>query len=85
LGRPAVLASARSISRPATSRTRRGRFAAFDAASGHERWSYQCAAGVNAPPVAYSVGDTSYVAVAVGGNALFGFTGDIVMAFGLAE
>jgi PQQ-dependent dehydrogenase (methanol/ethanol family) len=64
----------------------KGRFAAFDAASGRERWSYQCAAGVNAPPVTYAIGGRQYVAVAVGGNALFGFTqGDMVMAFGLSE
>jgi PQQ-dependent dehydrogenase (methanol/ethanol family) len=63
----------------------RGRFAAFDALSGAERWSYQCAAGVNAPPIAYAVNGAPFVAVAVGGNALFGFTqGDMVMAFGLA-
>jgi alcohol dehydrogenase (cytochrome c) len=64
----------------------KGRFAAFDAASGRELWSYQCAAGVNAPPVTYAVGGAQFVAVAVGGNALFGFTqGDMVMAFGLPE
>jgi PQQ-dependent dehydrogenase (methanol/ethanol family) len=64
----------------------RGKFAAFDALSGRERWSYRCPAGVNAPPVAYSVGGRAYVAVAVGGNALFGFTqGDMVIAFGLGE
>jgi len=62
----------------------KGRFAAFAAATGEERWSYQCSAGVNAPPIAYTVGDTAYIAVAVGGNALFGFTqGDLVIAFGL--
>jgi glucose dehydrogenase len=63
-----------------------GRFAAFDAAGGRELWSYQCAAGVNAPPVTYAIGGRQYVAVAVGGNALFGFTqGDMVVAFGLPE
>ena len=62
----------------------RGRVAAFDALTGRERWSYQCSAGVNAPPVAYAAGGAEYVAVAVGGNALFGFTqGDMVVAFGL--
>lgn len=64
----------------------KGRFAAFDATSGRELWSYRCDAGVNAPPVTYAIGGTQYVAVAVGGNALFGFTqGDMVMAFGLPE
>ena len=64
----------------------KGRFAAFAAATGRELWSFQCAAGVNAPPVTYAVAGRQYVAVAVGGNALFGFTqGDMVMAFALPE
>ncbi len=64
----------------------KGRFAAFDAASGRELWTYHCDAGVNAPPVTYEIGTRQYVAVAVGGNALFGFTqGDMVMAFALPE
>ncbi len=64
----------------------KGRFAAFDAGTGRELWSYTCAAGVNAPPMTYTVGGAQLVAVAVGGNALFGFAqGDMVMAFGLPE
>jgi len=64
----------------------RGAFAAFDAGTGRRSWSYQCDAGVNAPPITYAVDGRQYVAVAVGGNALFGFKqGDMVMAFGLPE
>ncbi len=64
----------------------RGVFAAFDAGSGKRLWSYQCGAGVNAPPITYSVGGRQYVAVAVGGNSMFGFKqGDMVVAFGLPE
>ncbi len=64
----------------------KGRFTAFDGLSGKELWSYQCAAGVNAPPITYEAGGRQYVAVAVGGNALFGFTqGDMVIAFALAD
>ncbi len=64
----------------------RGRFAAFDARTGERRWTWQCDAGVNAPPISYAVQGRQYVAVAVGGNALFGFTqGDLVMAFALPE
>jgi glucose dehydrogenase len=64
----------------------RGIFAAFDAGSGRRRWSYRCKAGVNAPPITYAAGGRQYIAVAVGGNALFGFKqGDMVMAFGLPE
>jgi PQQ-dependent dehydrogenase (methanol/ethanol family) len=62
----------------------KGTFAAFDAGTGKRLWSYQCEAGVNAPPVTYAIGGRQYVTVAVGGNALFGFKqGDMVMAFGL--
>ncbi|CAN5892585.1 PQQ-dependent methanol/ethanol family dehydrogenase [soil metagenome] len=64
----------------------RGVFAAFHAGTGRRLWSYQCEAGVNAPPITYAVRGRQYVAVAVGGNALFGFTqGDMVMAFGLPD
>jgi PQQ-dependent dehydrogenase (methanol/ethanol family) len=63
-----------------------GRFAAFDAGTGRELWSHQCEAGVNAPPVTYEIGGRQYVAVAAGGNALFGFKqGDYVMAFALPD
>ncbi len=64
----------------------KGVFGAFDSATGKLLWTYQCEAGVNAPPVSYSLAGRQFIAVAVGGNALFGFKqGDIVMAFGLPE
>jgi PQQ-dependent dehydrogenase (methanol/ethanol family) len=64
----------------------RGAFAAFAASSGRRLWSYQCDAGVNAPPITYRAGGRQYVAVAVGGSALFGFKqGDMVTAFALPE
>ena len=44
------------------------RFVAFDARSGRMLWQYDAAAGVNAPPVTYSIDGTQYVAVAAGGN-----------------
>lgn len=60
------------------------RLAAFDVASGKELWSWQAEAGVNAPPVTYAVRGRQYVAVAAGGNSLFGFpVGDAVVAFTL--
>ncbi|HKU61855.1 MAG TPA: PQQ-binding-like beta-propeller repeat protein [Gemmatimonadales bacterium] len=62
----------------------RGSFAAFASSSGRRLWSWQCDAGVNAPPVSYRAGGRQVIAVAVGGNALFGFKqGDAVMAFAL--
>ena len=64
----------------------KGVFAAFDGRTGQQLWSYQCDAGVNAPPVTYAIDGKQFVTVAVGGNALFGFKqGDMVMAFGLPE
>jgi PQQ-dependent dehydrogenase (methanol/ethanol family) len=63
-----------------------GAFAAFAASTGRRLWTYQCDAGVNAPPITYRIGGRQYVVVAAGGNALFGFKqGDLVMAFALPE
>ncbi len=63
-----------------------GAFDAFDAASGKKLWRYACGAGVNAPPVTYRVGGAQFVAVAAGGNLLFGYPkGDAIYAFGLAR
>jgi glucose dehydrogenase len=61
-----------------------GTFAAFASSTGRRLWSWRCDAGVNAPPVTYRAGGRQVVAVAAGGNALFGFTqGDAVAAFAL--
>jgi glucose dehydrogenase len=45
-----------------------GWFKAFHAKDGRELWKYYLGAGVNAPPVAYMIGNTQYIAVAAGGN-----------------
>jgi glucose dehydrogenase len=64
----------------------KGRFAAFAASSGRQLWSFQCDAGVNAPPITYRMGGRQYVVVAAGGNALFGFKqGDTLVAFALPD
>jgi glucose dehydrogenase len=61
-----------------------GRFDAFDAATGELLWHYQASAGVNAPPITYAVNGRQYVAVAAGGNSLFGYaTGDELLVFAL--
>jgi glucose dehydrogenase len=63
-----------------------GMFDAFDAATGKLLWQYRCAAGVNAPPITYSVRGRQYVAVAAGGNSLFGYrTGDELLVFALPD
>jgi len=59
-------------------------FAAFDSATGRRLWETRCAAGVNAPPVSYAIDGKQYVAVAAGGNALFGLPqGDGLHVFAL--
>ncbi|HZP93383.1 MAG TPA: PQQ-binding-like beta-propeller repeat protein [Burkholderiales bacterium] len=61
-----------------------GHLSAFDAKTGELLWQFNCGAGVNAPPVAYEIDGTQYIAVAVGGSALFGYRqGDAVIAFTL--
>lgn len=63
-----------------------GDFDAFDAANGKLLWQYRCAAGVNAPPITYEVDGVQYVAVAAGGNQIFGFKqGDALMVFALPK
>lgn len=64
----------------------KGVFAALDSATGKRLWSQPCDAGVNAPPITYAVDGKQFVAVAAGGNSLFGFkTGDSVVVFGLPD
>ncbi len=63
-----------------------GEFSAFDSASGEHLWSFNCGAGVNAPPITYEIDGTQYVTVAAGGHSLFGFPrGDALMTFALPK
>lgn len=63
-----------------------GRFNAFDSHNGERLWHYQANAGVNAPPISYSINGKQYIAVAAGGNSLFGYeTGDEVLVFALPD
>ena len=61
-----------------------GAFSAFASGDGRRLWSDPVGAGVNAPPVTYTVGGRQFVAVAAGGNTLFGFKpGDELIAYAL--
>jgi PQQ-dependent dehydrogenase (methanol/ethanol family) len=61
-----------------------GNVNAYDAKSGKKLWSFQCGAGVNAPPVSYSVNGKQYIAVAAGGNTQLDFKrGNSVIVFAL--
>ncbi len=63
-----------------------GWFDAFDARSGKRLWRYNLGAGVNAPPMAYSVNGQEYIAVAAGGNFQLGYPyGDSVVIFKLPQ
>lgn len=61
-----------------------GSFNAYDAKSGKKVWSFQCGAGVNAPPTSYSVKGKQYIAVAAGGNTQLDFKrGNNILVFAL--
>lgn len=63
-----------------------GKLKAFDSQTGELLWTYETDAGVNAPPIAYEVDGRQYIAVAAGGNSLFGFpTGDALLSFALPK
>lgn len=61
-----------------------GMFNAYDARTGKKLWSFNCGAGVNAPPVSYTVNGKQYIAVAAGGNTQLDFKrGNSVFVFAL--
>jgi glucose dehydrogenase len=63
-----------------------GHFSAFHARTGEGLWRFNCGAGVNAPPIAYEIDGKQYVAVAAGGNAIFGYRqGESLVVFALPE
>jgi PQQ-dependent dehydrogenase (methanol/ethanol family) len=62
-----------------------GWFRAYDSSNGARLWEFQCGAGVNAPPVTYTVGGTQYIAVAAGGNTQLNYKrGNSVFVFSLS-
>lgn len=59
---------------------------AYDSANGNKLWSFQCGAGVNAPPVSFAVDGQQYIAVAAGGNeSITDYSGNLLIAFKLSE
>jgi alcohol dehydrogenase (cytochrome c) len=59
-------------------------FDAVNARTGKVVWHYGLGAGVNAPPVTYSVNGKQYIAVAAGGNFQLNYPlGDAVAIFAL--
>jgi PQQ-dependent dehydrogenase (methanol/ethanol family) len=61
-----------------------GLFKAYDSRTGKILWQFQCGAGVNAPPVSYTVGGKQYIAVAAGGNTQLDFKrGNSIFVFAL--
>ncbi len=61
-----------------------GWFDALDATAGKRLWRYNLGAGVNAPPITYTVNGVQYIAVAAGGNFQIGFPyGDTLAIFKL--
>ncbi|MDO8346441.1 MAG: PQQ-binding-like beta-propeller repeat protein [Rugosibacter sp.] len=63
-----------------------GNFNALDASNGALLWQYRCEAGANAPPITYEIDGVQYLAIAAGGNQLFGFNqGDQVAVFALSQ
>ncbi len=61
-----------------------GLIKAYDSKTGKMLWQFQCGAGVNAPPVSYTVSGKQYIAVAAGGNTQLDFKrGNSVFVFTL--
>lgn len=61
-----------------------GNFNAFDSQNGKLLWQYKADAGVNAPPITYEINGVQYVAVAAGGNQIWGYKqGDNLLVFKL--
>jgi len=61
-----------------------GSFKGYDSATGNVLWQFQAGAGVNAPPVSYTVDGKQYIAVAAGGNVQLNYKrGNNIIAFTL--
>ncbi len=63
-----------------------GNFNAYSSNTGDLLWQVNVDAGVNAPAISYEVDGVQYVAVAAGGNSIFGYTaGDNIVVYALTS
>ncbi|MES2579265.1 MAG: PQQ-binding-like beta-propeller repeat protein [Pseudomonadota bacterium] len=63
-----------------------GHFNAYNSQTGELLWQAQSDFGVNAPPITYTIDGIQYIAVASGGNSIFGYKqGDAVLVYKLAH
>lgn len=61
-----------------------GNFNAYDTDTGKLLWQAKSEYGVNAPPISYEIDGVQYIAVASGGNSIFGYKqGDSVLVYKL--
>ncbi len=61
-----------------------GNFNAYNSQTGEMLWQAKSAFGVNAPPITYTIDGVQYIAVASGGNSIFGYKqGDAVLVYRL--
>ncbi len=62
-----------------------GNFNAYDSLTGKILWQDKAEAGVNAPAISYYIDGKQYIAVATGGNSIFGYPqGDYVRVYSLS-
>ena len=63
-----------------------GHFDAYNNQTGALLWQAKSEFGVNAPPITYTIDGVQYIAVASGGNSIFGYKqGDAVLVYRLAK
>jgi glucose dehydrogenase len=63
-----------------------GNFNAYNSHTGDLLWQTKVDAGVNAPPISYEIDGVQYIAVAAGGNSIFGYTaGDNIVVYALGK
>ena len=63
-----------------------GAFNAFNAVNGELLWQTNIDAGVNAPPISYTIDGKQYIGVVAGGNKIMGYKqGDYISVYQLSE